>query len=80
MPLIIIIDDNGNVHIYIDDAHTIYSDARGHSGLFLTIGQGIMINTSKKLGLVTTSSIETEVVLSGERFLKCIWFRYFRLA
>ena len=39
-----------------------------------------MINTSKKLCLVTTSFAETEVVLSSERFPKCTWFWYFRLA
>ena len=44
------------------------------------MGRGTMINTSKKLGVVTTSSTETEVVACGERFPKCTWFRYFRLA
>ena len=44
------------------------------------MGCGAMINTSKKLGIVTTSSTETEVVAYSERFPKCAWFRYFRLA
>ena len=38
-----------------------------------------MINISKKLGLVTTSSTEIEIVSCRERFPKCTWFRYFRL-
>ena len=44
------------------------------------IGRGTMINTSKKLDVVTNSLTETEVVICGERFSKYIWFRYFRLA
>ena len=39
-----------------------------------------MINVSKKLAVVTTSSTETEVVADGGRFPKCTWFRYFRMA
>ena len=37
-----------------------------------------MMSVSKKLGLMTVSSTETEVVSTGERFLRCAWFRYFR--
>ena len=66
--------------VFIDGPYTIHANAQGHSGFFLIIERGIMINTSKKLSLVTTSSTETEVVSSGERFPKYIWFRYFRLA
>ena len=39
---------------------------------------GAMINMSKKLGVNTVSSTETEIVSTGERFPKCTWFRYFR--
>ena len=66
--LIIEINKEGNVHICIDRAHAVYNDAKGHSGLYLTMGHGAMINISKKLGVVTTSSTETEVVSCGERF------------
>ena len=38
------------------------------------------INVSKKLGVLTTSSTETEIVSTGERLPKCTWFRYFRMA
>jgi hypothetical protein len=79
MPLIIAMTDEGTI-IYIDGAHAIHTDARGHSGLFVTQGKGAMISVSKKLGVVTTSSTETEIVSTGERLPKCTWFRYFRLA
>ena len=39
-----------------------------------------MINMSKKLGHVSNSSTETEVVSNGESFPRCTWFRYFCIA
>ena len=56
--------------IHIDGAHAAHSDGKGYSGLFLIMGRGAMIKVSKKLGLVTTSFTETEVVSNGERFSK----------
>merc|ERR1711907_755169 len=41
-------------------------------------GRGAMISVSKKLGVNTNSSTESEVVAVGERLPKCTWFRYFR--
>jgi len=78
LPLIIGMDDSGNVVIYVDGAHAVHSDGKGHSGLFVTMGTGAMINASKKLRVDTVSSTEPEVVSTGERFPKCTWFRYFR--
>ena len=72
LPLIILIDDKGNVYVHIDGPHAIHADAKGHLDLFLIIGYGAMINASKKLGLVTMSSIETEIVACRERFPKYI--------
>jgi hypothetical protein len=76
---LIIMSDGINTVIYIDGAHAVHSNCKGHSGLFLTQGKGAMINISKKLGLVTNSSTETEIVSTGERMPKCTWFRYFRI-
>ena len=39
-----------------------------------------MLNVAKKLGMVTISSTESEVVSTGERLPKCTWFRYMCLA
>ena len=78
--MIIEIDEKGDVYIYIDGAHAVHDDAKGHSGLYVTMGRGGLINQSKKLGIVTISSTETEIVSTEERFPKCTWFRYFWLA
>ena len=60
------------MHIYIDSTYMVHTDGKGHTGLYLTLGKGIIINILKKLELVTTSSTEMEVVANGEHFLKCI--------
>ena len=77
-PLIISITKKGTI-TYIDGAHAIHTDVKGQSGLYATMGKGAMINVSKKLGLNTLSSTETEIVSTGERLPKCVWFRYFRI-
>ena len=53
---------------------------KGHTGMFTTMGRGAILNIAKKLGLVTASSTETEIVSIGERMPKCTWFHYFCLA
>ena len=79
IPSVISITEQGAI-INIDGAHAIHTDAKGHSGLYATMGKGAMINVSKKLGLNTLSSTETEVVSTGERLPKCVWFRHFRIS
>ena len=79
LPTVIEITEDGAI-IYIDGSHAVHADSKGHSGMFTTMGRGAIMNVARKLGLNTVSSTETEVVSSGERMPKCIWFRYFRLA
>ena len=80
LPLVLSIDESGDVAMHVDGACAVHNDDKGHSGLFLTMGQGAMMSMSKKLGLMTTSSTETEIVADGERFPKHTLFGYFRLA
>ena len=40
---------------------------KGNSVVLLTMGNGPMINASNKLGLVTNSSTETQVVSNSKR-------------
>lgn len=78
LPLIIVITDDGAI-IYIDGAHAVHTNCKGHLGMVNIMGKGAMISVSKKLGLVTRSLTEMEVVLTGERMPKCTWFHYFRI-
>ena len=59
---LIIMSDRKEAIIYIDVTHIVNSNCKGYSGLFITQGKRVMINVSKKLGLVTNSSIETKIV------------------
>ena len=67
----IAIDEEGNTMIHIDVSHAKHADGKGHSGLFIKMGKGSMMDVSKKFGLVITSSTETEVVSTGEQFPNC---------
>ena len=46
----------------IDGACAMHANCEENSGIFATIGRGAMINVLKKLDLVTTRLMETEVV------------------
>ena len=80
MTLIVSIDDYVEACMHIDGTHAVHMDGKGHPGMSLTMRKGAMVNVPKKLGLVTVSYTETEVVSDGEQFPKCSWFRCFRLA
>ena len=54
------------LYIYIGGSHAVHADAKGHSGMFTTMGRGALLNKAKKLGLVTVSLTETEIVSTGE--------------
>ena len=71
LPLVIEIDENGDVRARTDRANTIHNDGKRHFGFHLTMGKGAMMNVSEKLGLNKVISIETEVVVDEERFHKC---------
>ena len=74
IPLIIINDEKRLLFTLM-----VHTNCKGRSGLFVTQGKGAMIIFSKKLGLVTNSSTETEIVTTGKRLPKCTWFRHFRI-
>ena len=40
-------NDGQETIIYIDGAHAVHTNCKGHSGLFVTQGKGTMINVSK---------------------------------
>ena len=68
------------MHVYVCGSHAMHANGRGHSILFVTMEKGAMMNVPKKLGTNTVISTETEIVSNGERFYRCAWFCYFRLA
>jgi hypothetical protein len=72
--------NGGEISLYIDGAHAVHADMRGHAGVMVTGGSGTLYASSTKTKLNTTSSTETEIVSVGEKLPKHLWFRYFRVA
>ena len=68
LTLIIGIDEKGNACTCSDGAHRVHVDGKGHSEIFFTMDRGAIMNVSKNLRLLETSSAETEIVSNGERF------------
>jgi len=79
LPLILRSDGKGTA-IYIDGAHATHADMRGHAGAMTTEGKGSVFASSTKLKLNTLSSTETEVVATGDKLPKFVWYRNFRIA
>ena len=74
------IDEDGDFCTHIDGSDTTQNRAKIKLVSFLTMGRGSMINQWKKLGILTTSSTETDIFSTGKSFPKCAWFLYFRMA
>ena len=70
IPLIISIDDKGEVVTCADRSHAVHADGKRHSGMLLNMDKGAIMSASKKLGVVTVSSTGTKIVADGERFQK----------
>jgi hypothetical protein len=80
LPLILRGDKDGEMSLYIDGAHAVHDNMRGHAGVFVTAGKGALYASSTKNKLNTTSSTESEIVSVGEKLPKFLWFRHFRIS
>ena len=79
LPLIIRNDGEGT-RIYIDGAHAVHGDMKGHAGVWVTEGTGTIYAASTKNKLNVVSSTEAEIVSVGEKLPKHIWYRKYRIA
>ena len=62
---------------FIDSAHSVHPNMRGHTGGMTTFGTGIIDQKSSKQKMNTRSSTETEVVGTSEYLPKNIYFELF---
>lgn len=67
-------------YIYVDGAHVVHLDMKGHGGVFASEGKGAMYSSSTKLKLNPLRPTESELVTVGEKLLKSVWFRLFCIA
>ena len=66
-----------DLHCYVDAAHNVYEDGKGHYGYSFSLGQGdgTFFAKSKKFKLVTLSSTESEYVALCEAARETVWLR-----
>ena len=70
-------DDLHEMLTFIDSAHAVHPNMRGHTGGLTTFGTGIIDQKSSKQKMNTRSSTETEVVGTSEYLPKNIFFEMF---
>ena len=70
-------DDSGNIDFrgYADAAYGVHTDAKSHSGIYITLGLGPVLWKSIKQKCVTRSSCEAELVALSELTSLAIWVR-----
>ena len=66
LPLIVGVDDSGEVIVCIDRSHAVHVGGKGHSGMFAMMVRGATMSSSKNLGVATKVSTETEVASNRE--------------
>ena len=73
-------NDLRQLQCYVDSAHMLHHDLKGHTGGFTSYGSGTYSTKSKKQRLNSCSSCETELIGTGEYFKHITWARNFMLA
>jgi hypothetical protein len=63
---------------YVDAAHTVHEDLKGHTGSAMTLGKGTITANSTKQKLNTRSSTETEIVGVDDVMPDILWTNFFR--
>ena len=61
------------VEWYVDAAHAVHPDMRGHTGVVMTMGAGAIISMSSKQKCNARSSCEAELIGVDDAMSKIIW-------
>ncbi len=62
MKLNLSMNNLGVLKWYVDGAHNVHWDCKGHGGVMLTMGKGATLHYSRKVKINTKSLAETELV------------------
>ncbi len=62
---------------YVDGAHNVHWDCKGHGGALFTMGKEAASSYSRKVKLNTRSSTETELVVGDMYMPEMLWTLYF---
>ncbi len=77
LPLILRADSVPIPKWWIDGAHAVHNDCRGHSGAAMSLGKGAIISGSTKQKINTRSSTETELVATDDYMPPLLWTNHF---
>ena len=77
MKLTLGVDSLNILNWFIDSAHQVHEDFKGHTGGALTLGQGAVISKSSGQNMNTKSSSETELVVVDDLLPTVLWTKYF---
>ena len=77
LPLILSIDNSGNIKWYVDAYFAVHKDMRSHTGGLMTMGTVGAYVQSRKKKLNTKSSTEADLVGVDDVLTQVIWTRYF---
>ena len=73
------VDNLHQLQCYVDSAHMLHHDLKGHTGGYTTFGGGAFSTKSKKQRLNSSSSCETELIGTGDYLKQITWARNFML-
>jgi hypothetical protein len=75
--VIIRTDEPMRVYAHIDASFAVHEDMKSHTGVYITLGRGPILVSSKNQGLNTTSSTESKLVGVSDGTPQVIWTREF---
>jgi len=65
---------------WVDSSYAVHPDMSSHSGIYMTLGKGMVYPTSSKQKLNTKSSTEAELVAIDDSMAQVLWTRHFLAA
>lgn len=77
LPLILKIDDSGNIQWYINASFAVNSNMRSHTGILMAKGKCLIYLASMKQKLNNKSSTKAEVIGVNDDINQVLWKKYF---
>ncbi len=77
MKLTLTVENLGMLKWYVDEAHNVHWDCKGHGGAVFKLGKGATNSYSRKIKLNTRSSTETELNPADMFMPEMLWSLYF---
>ena len=77
LKLTLTVENLGMLKWYVDGAHNIHWDCKGHGGAVFKLGKGATTSYLRKVKLNTRSSTETELYVANMFMPEMLWLLYF---